>query len=86
MAQKLKNLPAGDLDLIPGSGLSLGEGNGNPLSILARGISASYRNADRSYSSWGCKELDMTEQLTLSLLLGVTGTSFLLIMSLFRYI
>ena len=35
MAQKLKNLPAGDLDLIPGLGLSLGEGNGNPLSILA---------------------------------------------------
>ena len=35
MAQKLKNLPAGDLDLIPGLGLSLGKGNGNPLSILA---------------------------------------------------
>ena len=26
---------AGDMDLIPGSGRSPGEGNGNPLSILA---------------------------------------------------
>ena len=33
----VKNLPAnaGDMSLIPGLGRSLGEGNGNPLSILA---------------------------------------------------
>ena len=33
----VKNLAckAGDLDLIPGSGRSPGEGNGNPSSILA---------------------------------------------------
>ena len=33
----VKNPPAnaGDMDLIPGSGRSPGEGNGNPLSILA---------------------------------------------------
>ena len=35
MTQKLKNLPAGDLDLILGLGISPGKGNGNPLSILA---------------------------------------------------
>ena len=37
MAQIVKNLPAdtGDLCLIPGSGIFSGEGNGNPLSILA---------------------------------------------------
>ena len=34
MAQKLKNLPAGDLDLIPGLGISPGEGNGNPSVFL----------------------------------------------------
>ena len=36
----VKNLPAnaegtGDIDLIPGSGRSPGEGNGNPLQFLA---------------------------------------------------
>ena len=37
MAQWSKNLPAnaGDLDLIPGSGRSPEEGNGNPLRYLA---------------------------------------------------
>ena len=31
VAQRLKRLPAGDLDLIPGLGRSPAEGNGNPL-------------------------------------------------------
>ena len=33
VSQTVKNLPAnaGDLGLVPGSGRSLGEGNGNPL-------------------------------------------------------
>ena len=35
----IKNLPAnaGDLDLIPGSGRSPGEGNGNPLQFSCLG-------------------------------------------------
>ena len=40
----------GDLSLIPGSGRSPGEGKGYPL----------------LYSSWGCKESDTTERLSLS--------------------
>ena len=48
---------AGDLGLTPGSGRSPGEGNGNPLqySCLENPI---------GYGPWGCKESDMTEQLT----------------------
>ena len=47
MAQLVENLPAmqeiclreGDLDLIPGSGRSPGEGNGNPLQYSCLGNS-----------------------------------------------
>jgi len=48
---------AGDLGSINGSGRSPGKGNGNPLqySCLDRGV----------YSSWGRRESDTTEQLTL---------------------
>ena len=51
---------AGDPDLIPGSRIYPGEGNGhtlqyscleNPMNSRARG----------GYSPWGCKESDMTE-------------------------
>ena len=31
VSQMVKSLPTGDLSLIPGSGRSPGEGNGNPL-------------------------------------------------------
>ena len=64
MVQMVKNLPAiaGDLGLISGSGRSLGEGNGNPLQY-----SCLENPMGRGYSSWGHKELDTTEQLTLSL-------------------
>ena len=50
---------AGDLGLIPGLGRSPGEGKGYPLQ---------YSGLENSmdYSSWGCKESDMTEQLSLS--------------------
>ena len=55
----VKNLPggAGDLDLIPGLGRSLGEGKGTPLQ---------YSGLENSmdYSPWGCKELDMTFSFT----------------------
>ena len=52
---------AGDLGLIPGSGWSPGEGNGNPLqyscleNFMDRGVVG--------YSPWGHKESDMTERL-----------------------
>ena len=59
---------AADLGLIPGLGRSPGEGNGNPLqySCLENPMD---RGAWRAtYSPQGCKESDMTEWLTLSLL------------------
>ena len=49
----------GNLDLIPGSGRSPGERNGNPLQYSC------LENSMRSlvgYSPWDLKELDMTEQ------------------------
>ena len=49
---------AGDLGSTPGSGRPSGEGNGNPLQY-----SCLENSTDRGYSSWGPKELDMTEQL-----------------------
>ena len=56
---------AGDLGSIPGSGRSLGEGNGNPLQYFLPGELHGQRSL-ASYSPWGHKELDMTERLTLS--------------------
>ena len=44
----------GDPGLIPGSGRSSGEGNGNPL-----------EEPTRLLCPWGRKELDTTEQLNL---------------------
>ena len=57
---------AGVLGLIPESGRSPGEGNGNPLQYCCLGNP----NGQRSlvgYSPWGCKGSDMTEVLTVSL-------------------
>ena len=55
----VNNLPAnaGDAVSIPGLGRSPGEGNNNLLQYSCLGN----RMDRRSYSSWGCKELDMTE-------------------------
>ena len=50
----------GDLGLIPGSGRSPGEGNGNPLQYSCLEKSHGRRNLV-GYSPWGCKELDTTE-------------------------
>ena len=55
---------AGDLDLIPGLGRSSGEGERLPTPIFWPG------EFHGLYSLWGCKELDMTEQLSLSLSMG----------------
>ena len=57
---------AGDLSLIPGSGRSSGGGNGNPLQCSCLEKSHGQRSL-AGYSPWGHKELDMTEQLILSL-------------------
>ena len=59
----VKNPPAnaGAVGLIPMSGISPGEGNGNPFQYSC------LENAKRSlvdYSPWDHKELDMTEQLS----------------------
>ena len=43
---------AGDLDSIPGSERSPGEGNGYPLQCSC---------LEKGYSPWGCKESDTTE-------------------------
>ena len=56
----------GDLGLIPGSGRSPGEGNGNPLQYSCLENSMDKRSL-AGYSPWGRKELDMTEQISLSL-------------------
>ena len=57
----VKNLPAsaGHLGLIPGSGRSLGEGNGNPLQYSCLGNSMD-RGAWRATVHGVAKELDMT--------------------------
>ena len=54
----------GDLGLIPSSGSSPGEGNGNPLVFLP-GESHGQRILE-GYSPWSHKKSDMTEQLSLA--------------------
>ena len=54
------------MGLIPGSGKCPGEENGNPLQHFAWKKSHGQRSL-AGYSLWGCKELDTTERLTLSL-------------------
>ena len=59
----LSDYNVGDLGSILGSGRSSGEGNGNPLqySCLENPMGGGAWQA--TYSPWGCKESDMTEQL-----------------------
>ena len=65
MAQIVKNLHAGDLGSIPGSGRSPGGGHGNPLQYSCL-VNSMDRGAWRAVVH-GVTELDMTERLTLSL-------------------
>ena len=51
---------AGDVGSIPGSGRPPGEGNGNPLQILAWRIHG--QRSLGGYNTWGHKELDTTKQ------------------------
>ena len=64
----VKNLPAnaGDMGLIPELGQSSGEGHGNPLqySCLENPMD---RGAWWATVRGGCKELDTTERLTISI-------------------
>ena len=54
---------AGDLDSTSGLGRSPGEGNSNPLQYFD--LENSMDRRARQVTAWGCKELDMTEQLSL---------------------
>ena len=60
----VKNLPAiaGDPGSILGLGRSPGGGNGNPLQYS--GLENAMDRGDWQPSLWGCKESDMTEQLS----------------------
>ena len=51
---------AGDLGLIPGLGRSPGEGKGKGYPLQYSGL----ENSMDLYSPWGCKESEMTEQLS----------------------
>ena len=55
----VKNPPAnaGDVDLIPGSGRSPGEGNGNPTPIFLPEKSCGQRSM-AVYSPWGYKRVE----------------------------
>ena len=62
-----KNLPAnaGDVSLFPGLGRSPGEGNGTPPAVFLPGEFHGQRSLAR-YSARGCKESDLTKQLTMA--------------------
>ena len=57
---------AGDLGLIPGLGGSPGGGHGNPLQYSCLENPHGQRSLV-GYSPWGCKESDMTKQLSVEL-------------------
>ena len=57
---------AGNPGSTPGPERSPGEGNGYPTPVVLPGRFHGQRRLV-GYSPWGCKELDTTEQLTLSL-------------------
>ena len=60
LSSKESACQAGNLSSILGLGRSSGEGNGNQLQYSCLENSMNLE----CYSSWGLKELDMTEQLT----------------------
>ena len=59
---------AGDLGLISGSGRSFGEGNGYPLQYSC--LENSMDRRAYQASPWGCKLVDTTEQIWLSVISG----------------
>ena len=56
---------AGGLGLIPRLGRSPGEGNGTPPAVFLPGEFHGQRSLAR-YSARGCKESDLTKQLTMA--------------------
>ena len=60
MVNNLSACNAGDSSLIPGLGRSPGEGNSNPLQYCC--LENSMDRGAR-WTTWGCKELEMTELL-----------------------
>ena len=56
----------GDLGLIPGLGRSPGEGNGNPLQYSCLANPHGQRRILAGYTSWGHKESDMTDRLSIA--------------------
>ena len=76
----VKNSPTnatdpGDAGLIPGLGRSPGGGKWQPTPVFLPGESHGQRSLV-GYSPWGCKELEMTERLTLSLSLSKEKVGF----------
>ena len=69
-AGKESTCNAGDMGSIPGLGSSPGEGKGYPLQY-----SGLENSMDCIYSPWGCKELDTTEQLSLTSNLDLRNSS-----------
>ena len=68
MAQEVKNLPAmQETRFNPWVGKIPWRRKGSPTPIFLPGEFYGQRSL-ADYSPWGCKELDATEQLTLSLL------------------
>ena len=59
----VKNALYRDAGLIPGLGRSPAEGNGNALRYSCLGNPMDKGTLQAIYSTWGCKELDMTERL-----------------------
>ena len=53
----------GDPGSVPGLGRSPGEGNGNPLQYSCLENPMNREAWQATYSPWGLKESDMTEQL-----------------------
>ena len=63
-AGKNSTCNAGDLDSIPGLGRSPGRENDNSFQYFCLETPHGQRSLV-GYSPWGCKELDMTEQLSM---------------------
>ena len=66
---------AGDSGLIPGSGRTPEGGHGNPFQYSCRENPHRQRGL-MGYSSWGHKESDTTERLTLNLIENATFRSY----------
>ena len=75
MAQMVKNpdaCNAGDLGLIPGFGRSPGGRQSSPLQYSCLENPHGQRSLV-GYSSWDCKESDMTEQLSMVQFIDIIG-------------